>query len=122
MGKRARARGVAASRPAPDGRQAPPARAKGLDPVRRALAAYLLAALVLAVLTLAGIVVLGGSFGPFLTLAVIVIAAGLVHRAATRRLAGAELTNEDRVIQTMAGGMLALSVVLALAGALITLA
>lgn len=93
-----------------------------LDPVRRTLAAYLLAALVLAVLTFAGILVLGGSLGPFITLAVVVVAAGLVHRAATRRLAGAELTNEDRVIQTMAGGMLLLCALLATAGALITLA
>ncbi len=94
----------------------PPARQR-LDPVRRTLAAYLAAALVLATLTLAGILVLGGRLGPFITLAVVMVGAGLAHRAAAARLAGAHLSDEDRMMQTMAGGMLVLSVVLAAAGA-----
>jgi hypothetical protein len=118
MGKRARARGAAPPRPsAPAPGRRPGA---GLGPVRRALTGYLIGALVLAVVTLAGILVLGGSLGPFVTLAVVVLGAGLVHRAARRRLAGAELSDEDRMIQTMAGGMLAISVLLAAAGAVVS--
>ncbi len=91
----------------------------GLDPVRRTLTAYLLGALVLAVLTLAGILVLGGTLGPLVTLAVVALGAGLLHRAARARLAGAALGDEDRMMQTLAGGMLLISVVLAAAGALV---
>jgi hypothetical protein len=90
-----------------------------LDPVRRTLTAYVAAALVLAVLTLAGILVLGGTLGPFITLAGVVVGAGLVHRSATARLAGARLTGEDRMMQTLAAGMLVLCVVLAAAGAVV---
>lgn len=91
----------------------------GLDPVRKALAGYLLRALALAVVTFAGILVLGGRLGPLILLAGVVVTAGLVQRAATGRLAGQALGNEDRVIQTMAGGMLVLCVLLALAGAVV---
>ena len=94
-------------------------RTGGLDPVRRTLVAYLAAAVVLAVATLAGILVLGGTLGPFITLAVVVLGAGLSHRSAAGRLAGARLTDEDRMMQTMAGGMLVLCVILAAAGAVV---
>ncbi|MDQ3632033.1 MAG: hypothetical protein M3417_12340 [Actinomycetota bacterium] len=123
MGRRARARAQAATGAKPTTASertaaSPPARQR-LDPVRRTLVAYLGAALVLATLTLAGILVLGGTLGPFVTLAVVAVGAGLVHRAATARLATASLTGEDRMMQTMAGGMLVLSVVLAAAGAVV---
>lgn len=87
--------------------------------MRRTLTAYLAAALVLSVLTLAGILVLGGTLGPFITLAAAVVGAGLAFRAASARLAGAALSDEDRMMQTMAGGMLVLCVVLAAAGAVV---
>ena len=116
MGKRARAQARRGAGPTKAGEPAAPVRGR-LDPVRRTLTAYVGAALVLGVLTLAGILVLGGTLGPFITLAGVVVAAGLVHRSATARLAGARLTGEDRMMQTMAGGMLVLSVVLAAAGA-----
>lgn len=87
--------------------------------MRKTLVAYLAAALVLAIGTLAGILVLGGTLGPFITLAVIVLGAGLTYRAAAGRLAGARLTDEDRMMQTMAGGMLVLCVILAAAGAVV---
>lgn len=123
MGKRSRNRAGGAApghgstrRPAP----APPLR-KGLDPVRRVLAGYLVAAMVLGVLTLVGIALLGGALGPFVVLAVVVVAAGLIGRTATARLAGAELTDEDRVMQTMAGGMLVICVILSLFGVVLTL-
>lgn len=125
MGKRSRARatGGAADNTAGEETQKAkrPAGARvRLDPVRRTLTAYVAAALVLAVLTLVGIVVLGGRLGPFITLAVVVVAAGLVFRAATARLVDATLGDEDRMMQTMAGGMLVLCVVLAAAGAVVS--
>ncbi len=123
MGRRARGRAQAATGARPPKQSEPtapsPRSRQRLDPVRRTLAAYLGAALALGTLTLAGILVLGGTLGPLITLAVVTVAAGLVHRAATARLAGASLTDEDRMMQTMAGGMLVLSVVLAAAGAVV---
>lgn len=121
MGRRARSRaqattGTKATKVSQRG--APPARGR-LDPVRRTITGYLAAAFVIAVLTLLGIVILGGTLGPFVVLAAVVIAAGLAYRTASARLAGQALTDEDRVMQTMAGGMLVLSVVLAAAGALV---
>jgi len=123
MGRRARARALGGTDAKPTNASArsaalPPVKQR-LDPVRRALAAYLGAALVLAILTLAGILLLGGTLGPFITLAITMVGAGLVHRAATARLAGAHLTDEDRMIQTMSGGMLVLCVVLAATGAVV---
>jgi hypothetical protein len=116
VGKRARAQARRGAGPTKAREPAAPVRGR-LDPVRRTLTAYVGAALVLGILTLVGILVLGGTLGPFITLAGVVVAAGLVHRSATARLAGARLTGEDRMMQTMAGGMLVLSVVLAAAGA-----
>ena len=92
-----------------------------LDPVRRTLALFLVAAVVVAVLTLAGIVVLGGSLGPFVTFAVVLLAAAGVHRTAQARLAGAVLDEEDRMMQTLAGGMLLICVVLAAVSAVVSL-
>ncbi len=123
MGRRARTRAQAATGVKPtkatERTATAPASRTRLDPVRRTLTAYVGAALLLAIVTLVGIVVLGGTLGPFITLAVVVIAAGLVHRAATARLAGASLSNEDRMMQTLGGGMLFLCVILAAAGAVV---
>ena len=117
MGKRSRNRAGGTVRP----RSVPEApRRKGLGPVRRVLAGYLLASALVGVLTLLGIALLGGALGPFLVLAAVVVLAGLISREATRRLAGASLADEDRVIQTMAGGMLVISVILALSGAVLS--
>lgn len=123
MGRRSRTRAQAQTGAKPTKateRVAPEPRRARLDPVRRAITGYLAAAFVIAVLTLLGIVVLGGTLGPFIVLAAVVVAGGLVHRAASARLAGQLLTDEDRVMQTMAGGMLVLSVVLAAAGAVVS--
>lgn len=117
MGKRSRNRtgGTVRERPA-----AAPSRRRRLDPVRRVLAGYVSAAALVGLLTLAGISSLGGTYGPFIVLAAVVVSAGLVGREATRRLAGASLTDEDRVIQTMAGGLLVISVILSLSGAVLS--
>lgn len=123
MGRRARTRAQAATGAKPtkatERAAAAPASRMRLNPVRRTLTAYVGAALLLAIFTLAGIVVLGGTFGPLITLAVVVVAAGLAHRAATARLAGAALSDEDRMMQTLGGGMLLLCVILAAAGAVV---
>ena len=122
MGKRSRAHARKGAKPTHANERATAAPPRGrLDPVRRTLTAYVAAALVLAILTLVGILVLGGTLGPFITLAGVVVGAGLVHRSATTRLAGAPLTGEDRMMQTMASGMLVLCVVLAAAGAVVAL-
>lgn len=128
MGKRSRNRAGAAGAPAAaprrraSGPAAPaPPRRKGLDPVRRTLAAYLIAAAVLGVLTLLGIAILGGTLGPFIVLAVVVVAAGLIVRAANARLAAMTLSDEDRVVQTLAGGLLAICVILASSSVVLTL-
>ncbi len=120
MGKRSRNRsdGTAPARPARSARSAP--REKGLGPVRRVLAGYLIAAALVGVLTLTGIALLGGSFGPALVLVAVVALASVVSRTANVRLAGANLSDEDRVIQTMAGGMLVISIVLAVAGVVLS--
>jgi hypothetical protein len=122
VGKRSRAHARRGATSAKARERAAPSPARGrLDPVRRTLAAYVGTALVLAILTLVGIVVLGGTLGPFITLAIVVVGAGLAHRSARARLAGASLTGEDRMMQTMAGGMLVLCVVLAAAGAVVAM-
>ena len=45
--------------------------------------------------------------------------AGLLYRWAQQRLTGESLTDEDRVMQTMAGGLLAISVGLAAVSAVV---
>jgi hypothetical protein len=124
MGRRARTRAQQAGAPPPARRPSAPRLAPGergrLGPVRRTLTLYLVGAAALAVVTLAGIIVLGGTLGPFVTLAVVVIVGGLIHRAARARLVGAEMGDEDRVIQTLAGGMLVICVVLAAASAIVS--
>jgi predicted PurR-regulated permease PerM len=121
MGRRARARGDAPPRSA--GAPARPARAQRardrLGPARRILARYLGGAIVLAILVLAGIATLGGTLGPFLVFAVAAVAAGLLQRWAQQRLTGLELTDEDRVLQTLAAGLLLMAVFLALVAAVV---
>lgn len=122
MGRRSRTRAQAAGlpRPARAPQEVLPSRRLGkLGPVRRTLALYLLGAVVVAVLTLVGILVLGGTLGPFIALAVVIVAAGLIHRAARARLTGATMGDEDRVMQTLAGGLLLICVVLAAASAVL---
>lgn len=130
MGRRSRRRPSAAPRSASGAatrpREEAPARARGreraldrLPPARRALAAYVAAAMFLALLVVLGIAILGGTVGPLIVLAYAVLGAGLLHRWATRRLTGLDLSDEDRVMQTMAGGLLILAVVLAAISAVV---
>lgn len=110
MGRRARARGAAPARAAAPSRRT--ATRDTLPAVRRVLVAYVGGAMVLSVLVLLGIAGLGGTLGPAIVLAVALVWAGALHRWAQGRLAEHELTDQDRVMQTMGGGMLFLSVCL----------
>lgn len=105
MGKRSRARN-AGLEPVP----APPPRAAADPDVRRTLGALLAGAMVLAVLVLVGTVTLQGALGPWLTLIVVAAGALALLRWSDGRLAGVELTGEDRTLRTMATGLLALVV------------
>lgn len=118
MGKRSRARRPAGPRPAKADRPAAPrpGREKGfgrLPAERRVLAIYLGVAMVLAILVVLGIATLGGTLGPFLVFAVAAVASGLTYRWAQQQLAGRTMSDEDRVMQTMAAGLLLISTTLA---------
>jgi hypothetical protein len=86
--------------------------------LRKTLGAYLAGAIVLAVLVLLGTVTLAGTLGPWLVLAVDAAAAYTLYRWAQARLAPLALSDEDRVLQTLAGGLLALGFALVAAVAL----
>lgn len=125
MGRRSRNR-AASGADGPDGAPArPPARrtraADTLNPARRIIAAYLGAAAVIGVLTLAGIATVGGTFGPPLVfVAILALSAGAL-RFFAGRLAGAELTDEDRLMRLLATGVLITAVILALISAVVSL-
>ncbi|MCW3039142.1 MAG: hypothetical protein JWM31_1047 [Solirubrobacterales bacterium] len=126
MGRRSRSRTAAtpaaARTPGKPASGTPARRERAFDrlsPVRRILARYLAAALVIGVATIAGIAGLGGRLGPLIVLAYVLVAAGVCFRWAQSRLAGQAMSDEDRMMQTMAGGMLVLSVLLAGVAALV---
>jgi hypothetical protein len=91
--------------------------------LRRTLGAYLAGAVVLAILVILGTVTLAGTLGPWI---VLVVDAGLsyaLYRWAQTRLADLPLSDEDRIMQTLAGGMLLLALGFALfAAVLLTIA
>jgi hypothetical protein len=110
-GARARTRG-SSERPAPAGTE-----------LRKALGAYLAGAILLAVLVLIGTVTLAGTLGPWLVLAVDAAAAYGLYRWAQGRLANLALTDEDRLLQTLAGGLLVVVLAFAaVAAAVLTVA
>ncbi len=133
MGRRSRTRANAAPARAPNRAQrraakgvatapARPPREKAFDrlsPVRRTLTGYLACAMVIAIATVFGIAALGGSLGPFIVVAYVMLGAGLSFRWAQGRLAGHALSNEDRMMQTLAGGMLLISLLLAVVSAVL---
>ncbi len=137
MGKRSRTRSrttppppVAKGRPgqkaaakAPAPRTRPPRKREGafdrLSPVRRTLAIYLGCAMLLSISTVLGIAILGGTLGPLIVLAYVILGAGLAFRWAQERLRGQTMSDEDRVMQTMAGGLLLISTGLAAVSALV---
>lgn len=120
---RERADGAAAPVKAPKRAAAPPVaparRTPAGDATRRTLSIYAGLSAVLAILVLIGIVVLAGSFGPLLVVVYAAIGAGLLHLWARNRLAGRTLTDEDRVLQTVAGGLLIMAVGFSLVSVLV---
>jgi hypothetical protein len=85
--------------------------------LRRTLGAYLAGAIVLAVLVLLGTLTLAGTLAPWLVLAVDAAAAYALYRWAQGRLAPLALSDEDRILQTLAGGLLLLALGFALVAA-----
>jgi hypothetical protein len=91
--------------------------------LRKTLGAYLAGAVILAILVILGTVTLAGTLGPWI---VLVVDAGLslaLYRWAQARLADLPLSDEDRIMQTLAGGMLLIALAFALfAAVLLTIA
>jgi len=116
MGRRSRAR-----TPSPPPRTAARrARARDrLSPARSTLAVYLGLAMLVSVATVLGIAILGGTGGPLIVFAYALLGAGLSYRWARERLADKSMTDEDRMMQTMAGGLLVISVALAAISAIV---
>jgi hypothetical protein len=85
--------------------------------LRKTLGAYLAGAIVLAVLVLLGTMTLAGTLAPWLVLVVDAAAAYALYRWAQGRLAPLALSDEDRVMQTLAGGLLLLALGFALVAA-----
>jgi len=112
MGRsRRRARITTATTPSP---AAAPAAAVTPTQLRKTLGAYLAGAILIAILVLLGTVTLAGTLAPWLVLALAAAASYALYRWAQARLAGLPLSDEDRILQTLAGGLLV--VVLAFAG------
>jgi hypothetical protein len=111
---RSRRRARTATTPAPT----PTATVAPAD-LRRTLGAYLAGALVLAILVLLGTVTLAGALAPWLVLAVDVAASLALYRWAQQRLAALPLSDEDRIMQTLAGGLLAIVLLFAAVAAVV---
>lgn len=90
-----------------------------LDTVKRTLAGYLFGALGVGVLVLVGTVTLGGDLGPFVVLAVALLLGAALHRWMLGRLRDQPMTDDDRLLQTAAGGLLFLSIAFAAMAAVV---
>jgi hypothetical protein len=86
---------------------------------RKAVAIYAGGAALLAVLVIAGIALLGGKLGPFVVAAYAILGAGLLHRWARAKLATLTLGDEDRMLQTVGGGLLLMAVFFAVLSAIV---
>ena len=87
--------------------------------LRKTLGAYLAGAIALAILVLLGTVTLAGTLAPWL---VLVVDAGLsyaLYRWSQTRLAALPLTDDDRIMQTLAGGMLVIAFTFAAVAAVV---
>lgn len=119
MGRRSRQRFSTAESTAAPTRKAPAP--SGLTPARKAIAGYLVAAGVLGVVTLLGIAVLGGTFGPIIVFLVVLLFAVVIQRRVAARIADVELSADDRLMRLLATGVLLIAVVLALVSAVVSL-
>jgi hypothetical protein len=109
--RRARAAGVAAPAPRP-ATVAP-------QVLRKTLGAYLAGAIVIAILVLVGTVTLAPAWAPWLVLVLAAGASFALFRWSESRLAGLPLSDEDRVLQTLAGGLLAVVLLFAAVAAVV---
>jgi hypothetical protein len=123
MGRsRRRARTAASTASAPAPRAAERKRAAAtVSPgeLRRTLGTYLAGAIVLAILVLLGTVTLAGTLAPWLVLVVDAAAAYGLHRWAQAKLAPLPLSDEDRLLQTLAGGLLTVALAFATIAAVV---
>lgn len=111
--RRARTAGTAtASAPAAPARATP-------GELRRTLGAYLAGAIALAILVILGTVTLAGTLGPWIVLVADAALAYGLYRWAQARLAQLPLSDDDRVIQTLAGGLLIVALGFALFAAVV---
>jgi type IV secretory pathway VirB2 component (pilin) len=112
--RRARATGVAAPAPAAS---RPPIVAP--QELRKSLGAYLAGAIAIAILVLIGTVTLAGSLAPWLVLILDAAASFALFKWSESRLAGLALSDEDRMLQTLAGGLLAVVLLFAAVAAVV---
>jgi hypothetical protein len=122
MGRSRRRARIAATAPSSRARPAAPSAAPAAPTpaeLRKTLGAYLAGAIVLAILVLVGTVTLAGTLAPWLVLVVDAAATVALYRWAQGRLAGLALSDEDRVMQTLAGGLLAVVLLFAAVAAVV---
>ena len=96
-----------------------PAAAVTPTELRKTLGAYLAGAILIAILVLVGTVTLAGTLAPWLVLALDAAASYALYRWAQARLAGLSLSDEDRLLQTLAGGLLAVVLLFAAVAAVV---
>ncbi len=118
MGRRSRARTAtdpgAVAEPAPRRVRPEPEPVRGgLTPARKGIALALGMAVVLAALVVVGIALLNGTLGAAIVLAYAVAGSGAILLFFRRRTAGAQLTSDDRIFQTLAGGLLVIAIAFA---------
>jgi hypothetical protein len=87
--------------------------------LRRTLGAYLAGAIVIAILVLLGTVTLAGTLAPWLVLVVAAAASYALYRWSQGKLSVLALSDEDRMMQTLAGGMLLIALGFALIAAVV---
>lgn len=87
--------------------------------LRKTLGAYLAGAVLIAILVLLGILILQGTLGPWLVLVADAAATFALFRWAQARLADLPLSDEDRIMQTLAGGLLAIVLLFAAVAAVV---
>ena len=98
---------------------APPTPTVAPGDLRKTLGAYLAGAVILAILVLLGTVTLAGTLAPWLVLVLDAAAALALYRWSQERLAALPLSDEDRIMQTLAGGLLAIGLVFAAVAAVV---
>jgi hypothetical protein len=116
MGRSRRRAGAGGVATAPARPQVPAVSARAL---RKSLGAYVAGAILLAILVLLGTVMLAGTLAPWLVLVLDAVATVALYRWSQSRLAGLALSDEDRLVQTLAGGLMAIVLLFAAVAAVV---